>query len=191
MYDGKKINFKTPWKRLEFYDLLQKYTKIKLDDVNQQALFEKAKELGVKVEKERPKAEIADEIYKKYCRQKIVQPTFVIHHPIGFQPLAKAQEKDPSKLANFQLIVGGFELCNAFSELNDPLEQRKRFEEQESLHKKGLEEAQRMDEDFLEALEYGMPPAAGFGMGIDRLVALLTDSHALREIILFPTMRPK
>ncbi len=191
MYDGKKINFKTPWKRLEFYDLLQKYTKIKLDDVNQQALFEKAKELGVKVEKERPKAEIADEIYKKYCRQKIVQPTFVIHHPIGFQPLAKAQEKDPSKLANFQLLVGGFELCNAFSELNDPLEQRKRFEEQESLHKKGLEEAQRMDEDFLEALEYGMPPAAGFGMGIDRLVALLTDSHALREIILFPTMRPK
>ena len=190
-YNGQKINFKTPWKRIEFSDLIKKYTKINLDEINQEALFKKAKEIGVIVEKQRPKAEIADEIYKKFCRPKILEPTFIIHHPSGFQPLAKALEKNPKKLANFQLVIGGMELANAFSELNDPIEQRKRFKEQEKFFKAGLEEAQRMDEDFLEALEYGMPPAAGFGMGIDRLVALLTNSNALREIILFPLMRPR
>jgi len=190
-YQGKKINFKAPFKRIEFYQLLKKQTGINLADINQPALYKKALSLGVKVEKERPKAEIADEIYKKYCRPKIWNPTFVIHHPTGFQPLAKSLEKDSEKLANFQLLVGGVEIVNAFSELNDPLEQEKRFSEQEKLHKGGLEEAQRMDKDFVEALEYGMPPAAGFGMGIDRLVALLTDSHSLREVILFPTMRSR
>jgi len=189
--DGQKINIKAPWKRIEFSDLIKKYTKIDLDEINQQALFKKAKEIGVGIEKGRPKAEIADEIYKKFCRPKILQPTFIIHHPFGFQPLAKALENNPKKLANFQLVIGGIELANAFSELNDPLEQRKRFQEQERFFKLGLEEAQRMDEDFLEALEYGMPPAAGFGMGIDRLVALLTNSNALREIILFPLMRSR
>lgn len=106
--------------------------------------------------------------------------------------MAKHLEKNPAKLARFQLVAaGGIELVNAFSELNDPIEQRKRFEEQEKILKQGFDEAQRLDEDFIEALEYGMPPAAGFGLGIDRLVALLTDSHSLREIILFPTMRQK
>jgi len=100
-------------------------------------------------------------------------------------------EDSPNKLARFQLIISGWEIVNAFSELNDPLEQKKRFEEQEKSFKQGLEEAQRMDKDFIEALEYGMPPAAGFGMGIDRLVSLLTNSHSLREVILFPTMKPK
>ncbi|MDI6883014.1 MAG: lysine--tRNA ligase [Patescibacteria group bacterium] len=190
-FEGKKINFKTPWSRMEFSQLFKKFTKIDLEEVNQQGLARIAQKLGVLVEKERPKAEIADEIYKKYCRPKIFGPTFVLHHPLDFQPLAKQLEKNPKKLANFQLIVAGIELVNAFSELNDPLEQKRRFEEQEKLYKKGLEEAQRIDKDFLEALEQGMPPAAGFGMGIDRLVALLTNSHSLREVILFPTMRPK
>ncbi|MFH1462455.1 MAG: lysine--tRNA ligase [bacterium] len=188
---GKKIDFKPPWQRIEFYQLLKRETGINLNEINQSALYKKAIELGVKVEEEKPKAEIADEIYKKYCRPKILNPAFIIHHPLGFQPLAKALPDDPSKLANFQLLAGGVELINAFSELNDPLEQGARFVEQESLHEKGLGEAQRMDKDYIEALEYGMPPAAGFGMGIDRLVALLTDSHSLREVILFPTMKPK
>jgi len=190
-YEGKKINFETPWQRVEFSQLFKKDTKIDFEAINQAGLAKRAAELEIQVEKDRPKAEIADEIYKKYCRPKIWSPTFVLHHPLGIQPLAKAFEKNPSKLASFQLITGGLELVNAFSELNDPIEQRKRFEEQEKLFKKGLEEAQRIDEDFLEALEYGMPPAAGFGLGIDRLVTLLTDSHSLREVILFPTMRRK
>jgi len=190
-YQEKDVDFKIPWPRKEFSQLIKEYTKIDLDEINCDALAKKAKDLGVKTEKGAEKAEIADEMYKKYCRPKIWEPTFVIHHPLGFQPLAKALEENPQKLANFQLVAAGFELLNAFSELNDPFEQRKRFEEQEKMLKSGFEEAQRMDKDFLEALEYGMPPAAGFGMGIDRLVSLLTDSHGLREVILFPTMRPR
>ena len=190
-YEGKKIDFKAPWPRVEFSQLIRKYTKIKVEEINSEALAKKAKELGVAIEKGAGKAEILDEIYKKFVRPKIWQPTFVIHFPLGFQPLAKSLEKDPQTLANFQLVAAGFELNNAFSELNDPFEQKRRFEEQERYYEAGFKEAQRMDEDFLEALEYGMPPAAGFGLGIDRLVCLLTDSHSLREIILFPTMKLK
>jgi len=190
-YEGKSIDFKTPWPRIEFSQLIKKETKINLEEINLEALKKEAKKLGVEVKKGSGKAEAADEIYKKYCRPKIWQPTFIIHYPSGFQPLAKSLEDDPRKLANFQLVVAGWELTNAFSELNDPIEQKERFKEQEKFFKQGLEEAQRLDEDFIEALEYGMPPAAGFGMGIDRLTALLTDSHSLREVILFPLMRKK
>ncbi len=190
-YQGKKIDFRAPWPRIEFSQLIKKETKVNLDEINREALLKKARSMGVSVENEAPKAEIADEIYKKFCRSKIQQPTFVIHHPLGFQPLAKTLTRHPKKLANFQLVIAGFEMVNAFSELNDPLEQKRRFREQEDYFKKGLDEAQRMDKDFIEALEYGMPPAAGFGLGIDRLIALLTDSYSLRDVILFPTMKPK
>lgn len=188
-YEGKEINFKPPWPRVEFNQLIKKYTKINLDEIHLQALKKEAKKLGI--ESKGGKAEIADDIYKKVCRAKIWQPTFVIHHPLGAFPLAKPLHKNPTKTANFQLVVADTELINAFSELNNPVEQKKRFEQQEKIFKTGFEQAQRMDKDFIKALEYGMPPAAGFGMGIDRLTALLTDSHSLREVILFPTMRPK
>ena len=131
-----------------------------------------------------------DEEFKQ-ARQKIIQPTLVINHPVKILPLAKRLESDSKNVASFQLIAAGMEIVKAFSELNDPIDQKKRFEAQEKMRAKGDEEAQRMDRDFIEALEYGMPPAAGFGMGIDRLVMLLTDNHSLREVILFPTMRPK
>lgn len=190
-YKDKIIDFKTPWPRVEFSQLLEKETGIKLEEISIEAIKKEAKKMGIKIEKGEEKAEIADKIYKKNCRDKIINPTFLIHHPLGAFPLAKSFEENPKKLANFQLVVSGWEIINAFSELNDPIEQRKRFQEQEKMYKKGFKEAQRMDEDFIEALEYGMPPCAGFGMGIDRLVALLTDSHSLRDIILFPTMRSK
>ena len=125
------------------------------------------------------------------AKKTLIQPTFVSGFPKELLPLSKTLEKDFSKADAFQIFIGGLELVKAFTELNDPIEQRKRFEEQETLREKGDEEAQRFDEDFLEALEYGLPPCAGFGIGIDRLAALLTNSHTLREIILFPTMRPK
>ena len=188
---GKKINFKIPWPRIEFNQLLRKYTKINLEEIHSQALKKEAEKLGIEIRKGDGKPEIADKIYKKYCQPKIWQPAFIIHHPLGTAPLSKQLKENSSKLARFQLVVGGLELINAFSELNDPIKQRKRFEEQEKSFKAGLREAQRMDKGFLEALEYGMPPAAGFGLGIDRLTVLLTDSHSLRENILFPTMRPK
>lgn len=191
-YQGKEISFKTPWPRIEFDHLLKRYAKIDLAEINLTALKKEARKMGiVNLDKKADKNQVADEIYKKYCLPKIYQPTFIINHPLGFFPLAKSKEKNPAKLANFQLVVAGWELVNAFSELNDPVEQRKRFEEQEKLFEGGSQEAQRMDKDFLNALEYGMPPAAGFGMGIDRLVALLTDSYSLREVILFPMMKPK
>jgi len=190
-YEGKKINFKTPWPRIEFNQILKKHTKINLEEIHIEALKKEAQKLGIKIEKGEGKAEIADKIYKKVCQPKIWNPTFLINYPLSSFPLAKPLDNNPSKLASLQLLVAGWELALGFSELNDPNEQRKRFEEQEKFFKTGLEEAQRMDKDFLTALEYGMPPAAGFGLGIDRLVALLTDSHSLREVILFPTMRPR
>ena len=190
-YKGKEINFKPPWPMLEFSQIFRKYTKIDLDRIHPKALKEKAEAIGIKVPSEAGKAEIADELYKKFCRPKIWNPTFLIHYPAEAKPLAKPLEKNPSKSASFQLVVAGWELVNAYSELNDPILQRKRFKEQERLFGKGLEDAQRVDEDFLEALEYGMPPAGGFGLGVDRLVALLTNSHSLREAILFPAMRAK
>lgn len=188
-YGENEIDFSSSWERIEFFALLEKYTNIKYEEVNQLVLLKKAKELKIDIPDGADKANIADEIYKKYCRPKIIQPTFVIHHPYGFQPLAK--NFDENKLASFQLVVGGTEIVNAFSELNDPVEQAKRFKEQEKMFKSGFEEAQRSDEEFIEALEYGMPPVAGFGLGIDRFVSIITDSSSLREVILFPLMKTK
>jgi len=190
-YEGREINFKTPWQRIEFSSLIHKYTKVKIEDLSRDILAKKAKEFGIEIDKNENKSRIADEIFKKVCLPKISQPTFVIHHPIELSPLAKALDDNPSLAARFQLVVAGWELVNGFSELNDAWEQRKRFEKEEQERTGGDEEAQRFDKNFIEALEYGMPPAAGLGIGIDRLAALLTDSHSLREIILFPTMRPK
>ncbi len=189
--DGKKIDFKPPFKRIDFFQLIQKETGINLENIHIDALKKRAREMGIKYEKGEAMAEIADKIYKKYCREKIWEPTFIIHHPYGAFPLAKSNPKEKEKLANFQLVVAGWELVNAFSELNDPIEQKKRFQEQEKMYREGFSEAQRIDNDFIEALEYGMPPCAGFGMGIDRLAALLTGSESLRESILFPMMRPQ
>ena len=190
-YQGKEVDFKTPWPRIEFVQLLKKHTKIDIEEIHLKALKEKAKKLQIEVQAGEGKAEIADKLYKKYCLPEIGQPSFVIHHLREKSSLAKALEKNPKKIASLQFVAAGWELGWGYSELNDPIEQRKGFEEQEKIFKEGLEEAERMDEDYIEALEYGMPPAAGFGMGIDRLVALLTNSYNLREVILFPTMRPK
>src|SRR3990167_7368490 len=191
-FQGNKINFKIPWERIEFNDLLRKHTNINYEDYNFQSLLKKAQELSIKIDKKVfSKGEVADLIYKKMIQPKLVQPTFVIHHPIEMKPLAKPLEQNFAYAATMQLVVAGMELINAYSELNDPVIQEENFKQQAQLRKKGDKEAQPFDKEFLEALEYGMPPAFGFGMGIDRLTVLLTDSHSLREVILFPTMRPK
>jgi len=182
-YQGQKINFKTSWSRITFKNLIKKYCQIDIDKIGEQELKNKLKKLGVKIEKTAPKCKMMDELYKKVCRPKLIQPTFVIGHPVEMSALNKAKEENPREADRFQLVVGGIELVNAYSELNDPIEQAERFKSRLS--------RERMDKDFVEALEYGLPPAAGWGLGVDRLVILLTDSHSLREAILFPTMRPR
>ena len=191
-YEGKTIDFTPPWPRVEYEELFRKYAKIDIASLNKDALLKEAKKLGIEADGTFSKGRLEDIIYKKAIRPHLWDPQFVIHHPMEMMPLAKARAADPTKAETFQLLAGGgWELVKAYTEQNDPIAQRKAFEEQEGLFKKGLEDAQRMDEDFVEALEYGMPPTTGFGMGIDRLVTLLTDSHSLRETILFPIMKPR
>lgn len=189
-YKQQKINFQPPFPRIEFKDSILKETKIDIDQVkNKEELAKKAKQIGIKIEKNFEKGKILDELYKEFIRPKLIQPTFLTDYPIELSPLAKKIPDNPSYAERFQLIAAGFELTNCFSELNDPQDQQERFLEQEKLRKKGDEEAQRIDHDFIEALKHGMPPTAGFGMGIDRLVALLTNARNLKEVILFPTLK--
>ncbi|MBI2627174.1 MAG: lysine--tRNA ligase [Parcubacteria group bacterium] len=191
LHEGREIDLHGPYKRLTFNEVLKESSGLDYDDVDEEILSKKAKDLGITIDKTMTKGNIADEIYKKLARPNIIQPTFVTNHPLEISPLAKKLENSPDYVARVQLIVGGQELTNCFSELNDPIDQKERFEVQQKLIKKGHQEAHPYDEEFIEALEYGMPPAVGFGMGIDRLTVLFTNSHALREVILFPLMRPK
>lgn len=189
--DGKMIDFQAPFAVAEFKELIKKHADIDYDSCTLAQMAKKARELGIAVPKGAGKGKLADEIYKEKVRPLLVQPTFLIHHPIELSPLSKRAEGDETVAARFQLVVGGVETVNGYSELNDPGEQLARFKAQDALRKKGDIEAQRIDTDFVEALEYGMPPTVGLGVGVERLVALLTGAHALREIMLFPTMRPK
>lgn len=194
VYGDKKILLKTPFARITFKDLLSRFAQITdYDGKNRDSLAVRASQLGIGVNTYESKGKIADEIYKKICRPHLIQPTFVINHPLDISPLAKKSEKSEKlgEVRRFQLIVGGSEVANGFAELNDPLDQRERFEEQEKMLEQGEEEAHKIDEEYLEALEYGMPPAAGLGIGIDRLAMLFTDAKNIREVVLFPTMRPK
>ncbi|MEK7599374.1 MAG: lysine--tRNA ligase [Patescibacteria group bacterium] len=191
-YQDSEINFSKKFSALTFEEVLSRfalinnYQKIPRSDLNI-----KAKQFGIDTQDKESKGKIAEKIFAKICRPKIVQPTFVSYYPLEILPLAKASETKPGFADMYQLIVGGLEIAKGFSELNDPLEQRRRFEAGEEMRKAGDEEASRFDQDFLEALEYGMPPAAGLGIGIDRLVMLFTDSSNIREVIFFPTLRPK
>lgn len=192
-YENKEIDFTPPYPRKTFRELLIEYAKIDIEEYSDQAsLFQKAKQLKIGVTARDSRAKIMDEIFKTLVRPKIIQPLYVIDYPVELSPLAKRKTDNPLYTERMQLLAAnGFELCNAFSELNDPLDQEERFKEQEKLRAKGDEEAQRFDKDFITALKHGMPPAAGLGMGIDRLTALLTNSHNLKEVILFPTLKPE
>lgn len=193
-FEKYKLDFTPPWKRITYRDLIFKYTKIDIDRTKTE------KDLKNEIRNKKLKIDfsgvighgpILDALYKEYCRPKIIQPTFLIDHPAELMPLAKRKRDDPSKIESIQLLVAGYEMLKAYSELNDPKDQKERWLEHEGLAKKGLEEHEVLDKDYIEALEYGMPPTAGWGMGIDRLTAILTNQHSLRDVILFPLMRPK
>ena len=192
-YDGQTIDFTAPYPRVTFRDALIQHGGLDLEKYPDRASLAKAAAAaGVKVEPSDDRGKLMDNLFKKLVRPKIVDPTFIINHPLELSPLAKKMHSDGRYVERFQLLVGsGIELINAFSELNDPIDQRERFLEQVRLHEGGDIEAHPMDDDFIEALEIGLPPTAGFGMGIDRLTSLLTGSHNLKEVILFPTMRPE
>jgi lysyl-tRNA synthetase class 2 len=187
-YQGNNINFTPPFKKVSMKDLLLEHYMTDIETASVETLEHLLAQAGEKVEKDTPRCKLVDELFKT-IRPKIIQPTFVMNHPLEMSPLAKVSPENPKEAARFQLIVGGMELINAYSELNDPQEQAKRMKMQE-MHRQD-EEIQRYDQDFIDALEYGMPPAAGWGIGIDRLVMLLTDAPNLREVIFFPAMREK
>lgn len=189
-YGGNKINWGEKWETKDYFKLFFKETGIDLDkEVSVADLQKKADELGIKYEKKYGKGRMIDTIYKKTVRPKLIQPCFLVGHPIEVSPLAKKDPKDPRKVLRMQVLVGGSELGNGFSELNDPLDQRVRFEEQTKLRVAGDTEAQMLDEDFVEALEYGMPPAFGFGFS-ERLFAFLMNK-SVRETVIFPPMKEK
>ncbi len=191
-FDGKAVSFGKKFQRIEFKEVLRRHALIlDYDRETRDSLVGRARQFGIDAGRQEPKGRIADEIYKKICRPRIIQPTFVLNHPTDISPLAKRREGSPHEVRRLQLVVGGMELVNAYAELNDPLEQRARFEEQEKVRRAGAEETHPLDEEFIESLEYGMPPAAGAGLGIDRLTMLLTDTKNIREVVLFPTLRPK
>ena len=191
-YQGRKINFAPPYPRLDYRQALLNHTGIDLDkEKDIKELIKKAEKLKIVVDKTWGRGKIIDEIYKETVRPKIINPTFLINHPIELSPLSKQVPDRPNYVERFQLLVAGLEICNAFTELNDPFEQEKRFKEQQRLLDKGDQEAQPFDQDFITALKYGMPPTAGEGIGIDRLVCLLTNTRNIKEVILFPTLRPK
>lgn len=190
-FGAHEINFGGEYPRVKYLDLFKRYALMaNAETASKEDYSLKAKQLGVEVKDFEDKSKIMDNIYKKICRPKLIQPTFIVDYPAGASPLAKRKEENRELIDRFQLVAGGYELVNAFSELNDPIDQKERFKEQDKAKEKGDEEVSPSDEEYLEAMEYGMPPAAGFGLGIDRLVMLLTDTHNIKEVILFPTMRP-
>lgn len=191
-YDGVEIDLGKPFERLSMVDAVKKYADIDFNNINSDEEAKKiAKEKGIEYKKHYQKGEILNLFFEEYVEHHLVQPTFITDHPVEISPLAKRKPDAPEYTERFELFITKREFANAFSELNDPIDQRSRFEHQEALRAAGDEEANMIDEDFLAALEYGMPPTGGLGIGIDRLVMLLTDSYSIRDVLLFPTMKNK
>ncbi len=191
-YDGTDIDLGKPFEKLTMVDAIKKYADIDFNEIKtDEEAHALAKEKNVEVEKHFKKGEIINAFFEAFAEEHLVQPTFIMDHPVEISPLAKRKPEDPAYTERFELFITRREFANAFSELNDPIDQRSRFDYQEELKAAGDEEANSIDEDFLTALEYGMPPTGGLGIGIDRLVMLLTDSYSIRDVLLFPTMKPK
>ncbi len=183
------ISFKKPWKRLTMYEAIEEHTGINISQMNESELKETAKKLGITIDKSMGRGRLIDEIFGEKCEKNIIQPTFITDYPVEMSPLAKKHRTTEGLVERFEAICNGKELCNAFSELNDPIDQRERFKEQLELAKKGDEEAMVLDEDFLRAIEYGMPPTAGLGIGIDRLAMIMTNSASIQDVLFFPQMK--
>ncbi|MFN5347828.1 MAG: lysine--tRNA ligase [Bacteroidota bacterium] len=185
------INFARPWKRFTMYEAIQHFTGVDISEMNEDEMREAAKKLGVEVDASLGRGKIIDELFGEFCEPKLIQPTFITDYPVEMSPLAKKHRSKEGLVERFEAICNGKEICNAYSELNDPIDQRKRFEEQLELGKRGDEEAMMLDEDFLRAIEFGMPPTSGLGIGIDRLSMIMTNSPSIQDVLFFPQMRPE
>ncbi|MBR5177726.1 MAG: lysine--tRNA ligase [Lachnospiraceae bacterium] len=189
-YQGNEIDLGKPFRRLTMTDAIKEYAGVDFDQVaTDEEAKALAKERHIEYEERHTKGDIVNLFFEEYCEKELVQPTFIMDHPIAISPLTKKKPTDPSKVERFELFINTWEMCNAYSELNDPIDQRERFKAQDALADAGDEEANHTDEDFLNALEIGMPPTGGIGYGIDRLVMLLTDSPSIRDVLLFPTLK--
>lgn len=185
------INFKRPWKRFTMFEAIQHFTGVDISQMDETALRQAARQLHVHIDDTMGKGKLIDEIFGTCCEPHLIQPTFITDYPVEMSPLAKKHRNKPGLVERFEAICNAKEICNAFSELNDPIDQRQRFEEQLELGKRGDSEAMVLDEDFLRALEYGMPPTAGLGIGIDRLAMILTNQPSIQDVLFFPQMRPE
>jgi lysyl-tRNA synthetase, class II len=185
------IDFKRPWKRFTMYEVIRQYTGTDISSMNEKELIALAKSLDVPIDPTMAKGKIIDQIFGEKCEPNLIQPTFITDYPVEMSPLAKKHRSKEGLVERFEVILNRKEICNAFSELNDPIDQRERFEAQLELGKRGDTESMILDEDFLRALEFGMPPTAGLGIGIDRLAMIMTDSPSIQDVLFFPQMRPE
>jgi len=185
------INFQRPWKRMTMYEAIHEFTGVDISEMDEATMAAAAKKMNIQIDPSMGRGKIIDEIFGETCEPHLIQPTFITDYPVEMSPLAKKHRSKPGLVERFEGICNGKEICNAFSELNDPIDQRKRFEEQLELGKRGDEEAMVLDEDFLRAIEYGMPPTAGLGIGIDRLAMIMTNSKSIQDVLFFPQMRPE
>jgi len=185
-----KIDFEKKWKRYSMYEAIEKFTSVDVSEMDEDSIRKVCKDMNVKVDKSMGRGKLIDEIFGEKCEPNLIQPTYITDYPIEMSPLAKKHRDKDGLVERFELICNGKEICNAFSEINDPIDQRERFEEQVKLGNRGDDEAMVLDEDYLTALEYGMPPTAGIGIGIDRLTMILTDSDSIQDVLFFPQMKP-
>jgi lysyl-tRNA synthetase class 2 len=188
---GHELSFKAPYLRMTMTEAIQKYAGVDISGMDEEQLRQVCKKLHIAEDSTMGKGKLIDEIFGATCEDKLIQPTFITDYPIEMSPLTKKHRNNPQLTERFELIVNGKELANAYSELNDPIDQRERFEEQLRLSEKGDDEAMFIDHDFIRSLEYGMPPTSGMGIGMDRLVMMLTGQNSIQEVLLFPQMRPE
>jgi len=191
MVDGKEIDFKAPYRRITMFDAIKEYTGHDISEMNEEQLRNVCRQLHVHVNNSMGKGKLIDELFSEKCEDHFIQPTFIIDYPVEMSPLTKKHRNKMGLVERFELLVNGKEIANAYSELNDPIDQRERFEEQVRLMERGDEEAMFIDYDFLRALEYGMPPTSGIGFGIDRICMLLLNQPSIQDVLLFPMMRPE
>ena len=185
-----KIDFEKRWERYSMYEAIEKFTSVDVSEMDEDSIRKVCMDMNVKVDKSMGRGKLIDEIFGEKCEPNLIQPTYITDYPIEMSPLAKKHRDKDGLVERFELICNGKEICNAFSEINDPIDQRERFEEQVKLGNRGDDEAMVLDEDYLTALEYGMPPTAGIGIGIDRLTMILTNSDSIQDVLFFPQMKP-